>query len=302
MSWTSCYFRICTRNGSAWHFELSGARRIYAKRYKFGATWNYCRYIFIYGSEIVAVAAGESAEPVKAVKTATNSVIWRILVFFIGSIAVVVTLLPWNSANILKSPFVAVLEHIGIPAAAQIMNFIVLTAVLSCLNSGLYTNSRMLFSMAERGDAPKAFLKLNSSGVPVRAVLFGTFFAYIGVVFSYISPDKVFLFLVNASGGIALLVYLVIAISHLKIRKKMGRVEQQNLKVKMWFFPYVTYVTIAAIIAVLIAMLAIESLRSQALLTMLVTVLIIISYFIFNRNKNSTVLNTKSKNEESVRF
>ncbi len=72
------------------------------------------------------------------------------------------------------------------------MNFIVLTAVLSCLNSGLYTNSRMLFSMAERGDAPKAFLKLNSSGVPVRAVLFGTFFAYIGVVFSYISPDKVF--------------------------------------------------------------------------------------------------------------
>ena len=112
------------------------------------------------------------------------------------------------------------------------MNFIVLTAVLSCLNSGLYTNSRML-SMAERGDAPKAFLKLNSSGVPVRAVLFGTFFAYIGVVFSYISPDKVFLFLVNASGGIALLVYLVIAVSHLKMRK-MGKVEQQNLKVKMW--------------------------------------------------------------------
>ena len=254
------------------------------------------------GSEIVAVAAGESAEPVKAVKTATNSVIWRILVFFIGSIAVVVTLLPWNSANILKSPFVAVLEHIGIPAAAQIMNFIVLTAVLSCLNSGLYTNSRMLFSMAERGDAPKSFLKLNSSGVPVRAVLFGTFFAYIGVVFSYISPDKVFLFLVNASGGIALLVYLVIAVSHLKMRKKMGKVEQQNLKVKMWLFPYVTYVTIAAIIAVLVAMFAIDTLRSQAFLTMFVTVLIILSYFIFNRNKNSTVSNTTSKNEESVRF
>ena len=243
------------------------------------------------GSEIVAVAAGESAEPVKAVKTATNSVIWRILVFFIGSIAVVVTLLPWNSANILKSPFVAVLEHIGIPAAAQIMNFIVLTAVLSCLNSGLYTNSRMLFSMAERGDAPKAFLKLNSSGVPVRAVLFGTFFAYIGVVFSYTYFQiKYFLFLVNASGGIALLVYLVIAVSHFKIRKKMGKAEQQNLKVKMWLFPYVTYVTIAAIIAVLVAMLAIESLRSQALLTMLVTVLIIISYFIFNRNKNKYIV------------
>ena len=93
----------------------------------------------------------------------------------------------------IKSPFVAVLEHIGIPAAAQIMNFIVLTAVLSCLNSGLYTNSRMLFNGRKRR-CSKVILKLNSSGVPVRAVLFGTFFAYIGVVFSYISPDKVFLF------------------------------------------------------------------------------------------------------------
>lgn len=106
----------------------------------------------------------------------------------------------------------------------------------------------------------------------------------------------------NASGGIALLVYLVIAVSHLKMRKKMGKVEQQNLKVKMWLFPYVTYVTIAAIIAVLVAMFAIDTLRSQAFLTMFVTVLIILSYFIFNRNKNSTVLHPKSKNEESVRF
>lgn len=252
------------------------------------------------GSEIVAVAAGESTEPAKAVKTATNSVIWRILVFYIGSITVVVTLLPWDSANILKSPFVAVLEHIGIPAAAQIMNFIVLTAVLSCLNSGLYTNSRMLFSMAGRGDAPKAFLKLSSSGVPVRAVLFGTFFAYIGVIFSYISPDKVFLFLVNASGGIALLVYLVIAFSHLRMRKKMDKKNQEVLKVKMWLFPYLTYVTIAGITAVLIAMFVIESLRSQALLTTLVTVFIIVSYFLFNRKGNISISYHQKRDEEST--
>ena len=136
----------------------------------------------------------------------------------------------------IKSPFVAVLEHIGIPAAAQIMNFIVLTAVLSCLNSGLYTNSRMLFNGRKRR-CSKGILKLNSSGVPVRAVLFGTFFAYIGVVFSYISPDKVFLFLVNASGGIALLVYLVIAVSHLKIRKngesRTTKFESENVVFRM---------------------------------------------------------------------
>ncbi|MCI0766760.1 amino acid permease [Bacillus sp. TL12] len=254
------------------------------------------------GTEIVAMAAGESAEPSKAVRIATNSVIWRILVFFIGSIAVVVTLLPWNSANLLKSPFVAVLEHVGIPAAAQIMNLIVLTAVLSCLNSGLYTNSRMLYGMAKTGDAPKAFLKLNKNGVPVHAVLFGTFFAYIGVIFNYISPDKVFLFLVNASGGIALLVYLVIAFSHLRMRKKVERKNPELLKVKMWLFPYLTYVTILGIVAILVAMAFIESMRSQLALTMLIAIMVVGSYFLFNKNKVSEteIDASEIKNSETI--
>jgi GABA permease len=239
------------------------------------------------GSEIVAIAAGESGEAEKAVRVATNSVIWRILVFYIGSIAIVVTILPWNSANVLKSPFVAVLEHIGIPSAAQIMNFIVLTAVLSCLNSGLYTNSRMLYAMAQRGDAPKAFLKLNNNGVPVRAILFGTVFAYIGVIFSYISPDTVFLFLVNASGGVALLVYLVIAISHLVMRKKLEREQPEKLTVKMWLFPYLNWLTIASITTILISMFFIPSSRSQVTLTLLLAVLVVGSYFLFKRRTES---------------
>jgi GABA permease len=86
-----------------------------------------------------------------------------------------VTLLPWDSANLLKSPFVAVLEHVGIPAGAQIMNFIVLTAVLSCLNSGLYTTSRMIYGMAQQGDVPKAFLRVNKNGVPVHATYWNVF-------------------------------------------------------------------------------------------------------------------------------
>lgn len=241
------------------------------------------------GTEIVAVAAGESSEPARAVRTATNSVIWRILIFYVGSIAVVATLLPWNSANLLKSPFVAVLEHVGIPAAAQIMNFIVLTAVLSCLNSGLYTNSRMLYGMAKAGDAPKIFLKLNKNGVPVYAVLCGTVFAYVGVIFNYISPDKVFLFLVNSSGGIALLVYLVIAFSHLRMRRTVEKMNPDALKVKMWLYPYLTYVTILGIVAVLVAMIFIDSLRTQVLLTLLIAVLVVGSYFLLHPKKTSTL-------------
>ncbi|AEO99777.1 GABA permease [Heyndrickxia coagulans 36D1] len=241
------------------------------------------------GTEIVAVAAGESSEPERAVRTATNSVIWRILIFYVGSIAIVATLLPWNSANILKSPFVAVLEHVGIPAAAQIMNFIVLTAVLSCLNSGLYTNSRMLYGMAKAGDAPKIFLKLNKNGVPVYAVLCGTVFAYVGVVFNYISPDKVFLFLVNSSGGIALLVYLVIAFSHLRMRRTVEKTNPDALKVKMWLYPYLTYVTILGIVAVLVAMIFIDSLRPQVLLTLLIAVLVVGSYFLLHPKKTNVL-------------
>lgn len=238
------------------------------------------------GTEIVAIAAGESDHPGKAVRIATNSVIWRILIFYIGSIAIVVTLLPWNSANILVSPFVAVLDYIGIPAAAQLMNFVVLTAVLSCLNSALYANSRMLFGMAKKGDAPKAFMKLSKKGVPVRAILFSTLFSYIAVIFSYTSPDKIFLFLINSSGAVALLVYLVIAVSHLRMRRKLEKENPEALQLKMWLFPYLTYATIFVISGIYVAMLIIESLRVQALLTLLIASLTIISYFIFVRKKD----------------
>jgi GABA permease len=241
------------------------------------------------GTEIVAIAAGESEQPEKSVRIATNSVVWRILIFYIGSIAIVVTLLPWDSANILVSPFVAVLDYIGIPAAAQIMNFVVLTAVLSCLNSALYANSRMLYGMAQKGEAPKSFLKLSKNGVPVRAILFSTAFSYIAVIFSYISPDKLFLFLVNSSGAVAILVYLVIAFSQLRMRRKLEVEDPEALKIKMWLYPYSTYATIIFITGIYIAMFFIESLRSQAILTTIVAVLTVGSYFLFINNKNSEV-------------
>lgn len=241
------------------------------------------------GTEIAAIAAGESAQPQKAITIALNSVIWRLLIFFIGSIAVIVTLLPWNSASLLTSPFVSVLEMVGIPGAAKLMNFVVLTSVLSCLNSGLYTSSRMLYSMAEKGNAPKAFLKVSRNGVPVRAILAGTFFAYVSVIFNFISPDSIFLFLVNASGGIALLVYMVIAFSHLKMRRALERTNPGSLKVKMWMFPYLTYVTILGIAGILVGMFFDDSMRSQFYMTSILTALVIASYFILKVNKKPVV-------------
>lgn len=248
------------------------------------------------GTEIIATAAGESSQPEKAITIATNTVIYRILIFYLGSILVLVTILPWNSSSLMKSPFVSILELVNIPAAPQIMNFIVLTAVLSCLNSGLYSSSRMLYSMAQKGDAPRMFLKVNKKGIPFNAIIGCTVISYISVVFNYISPDTIFLFLVNASGGVALLVYLVIAFSQLLMRRKYERENPEALKIKMWLFPYLTYTTIILISSIFIAMAFIDSLRTQFFLTLLIAIVVIVSFFVIRNRKTSSLLITEKEN------
>jgi GABA permease len=204
------------------------------------------------GSEIATLAAGESENPQRAVTKSTNSIIWRIAVFYLGSILVVVSLLPWNDPSIkAKGSYVAALDSLGIAHAGQIMNVIVLTSVLSCLNSGLYTASRMAFSLGERGDAPKMFAQTTSRGVPRAAILASVIFGFVAVFFNYKFPDSVFLFLVNSSGAVALFVWLVICFSQLRMRKIIQREAPEKLVVKMWLYPYLTWATAALIVFVL---------------------------------------------------
>lgn len=219
-----------------------------------------------FGAEIATIAAGESENPVDAVKKAVKTTVWRILVFYIGSIAVVVTLLPWNDASVAKSPYVAVIDLFGIPGAGTIMDIVVVTSVLSCLNSGLYTASRMLFSLSRRGDAPSSWTRISTRGVPTAAVLSSTVVGFITVGANYLSPDTVFLFLVNTSGAIALFVWLAIAVSQLILRNRMGA-EAEKLDMKMWAFPYLTWLSIAAIVALLVGMTVLESTRESLLLS-----------------------------------
>ncbi|MFI2186329.1 amino acid permease [Streptomyces sioyaensis] len=231
------------------------------------------------GSEIVTLAAGESEDPERAVTKATKSVIWRVGIFYLGSILVVVSLLPWNSPAIAKKgSYVAALDSIGIPHAGQIMNVIVLTAVLSCLNSGLYTASRMAFSLGQRGDAPKAFARTNSRGVPQAAIVASVLFGFIAVGFNYLWPTTVFQFLLNSSGAVALFVWLVICFSQLRMRGIIQRESPEKLVVRMWLFPYLTWATIASISFVLVYMLTDDSEgggRIQVLLSLLIAVLVV---------------------------
>lgn len=221
------------------------------------------------GGEIATIAAAESAEPARNVAKMTTSIVLRILLFYVGSVFLIVTILPWTSVTPGQSPFAAALALMKIPGAATIMNLIVITAVLSCLNSGLYVTSRVLFTLADSGHAPKAMVALNRRRAPARAVLLGSLFGYGAILVSVISPRLVFTFLLNASGAIIIFVYLLAALAQIRLRPRLERDDPEALKLKMWLFPWLSYAVVAGILAVLIAMALTPSLASQLWVSLL---------------------------------
>ncbi len=227
------------------------------------------------GAEIATVAAAESHDPEKAIAKATQSVILRVATFFVGSMFLLVLIVPWDDNELGASPYVAAFTRMGIPYADQIMNAVVLTAVLSCLNSGLYTASRMLFVLAARREAPMRLITVNSRGVPVRAILFSTVVGFLSVIAAYVSPDTVFLFLLNSSGAVILFVYLLIALSQLVLRR---RTPPEQLTVRMWLYPWLTIAAAAGILAVLVQMALTSDTRPQLLLSLLSWALVLVLY------------------------
>ncbi|MFJ9123712.1 amino acid permease [Streptomyces sp. NPDC102340] len=215
------------------------------------------------GSEIVTIAAAESEEPRKNIKKAIRAVVWRLGLFYIGSILVVVCLVPWNADDLGAGSYQAVLDRMNIPGAARIMDVVLVVAVCSCLNSAVYTASRMLFSLAGRGDAPAAFARTSPQGVPRNAVLASTVVGIAAVIANYLLPD-VFSYLIASSGAIALMMYMVIALTQYAVRRKGDR----PTDVRMWGFPYLTLATIAFIAGVLVLMAVLPGHRLELWLSL----------------------------------
>ncbi|MGI9048872.1 MAG: amino acid permease [Rubrobacteraceae bacterium] len=235
------------------------------------------------GAEVVTIAAAESEEPERGVAKATNQVVYRVLLFYVLSIFLVAAIVNWKSSfttGSITSPFAVALGKMGIPEAATIMNLVVLTAVLSVLNSSLYITSRMLFALTRHNDAPGFFTNTTRNGVPIWAILAGTGMGYVSVLISYFFPKQVFNFLLNSSGVIALFVYLLIAISELVMRRRLERESPDRLQVKMWLYPYLTIFSILAIVAVLVSMYFTSDGRPQLLATLASIVVIIVAYFV----------------------
>ena len=240
------------------------------------------------GAEIVTIAAAESDEPEQNVTRATNQVVLRVLTFYVAAIFLIVCVVPWTDIKSGESPFIAALEQIGIPGAADVMNAVVVTAVLSCLNSGMYTGSRMLFALARRGDAPEGLLEVNRRGVPVKAILLTSSIGFASTIISYLSPDTVFLFLVNSSGAIALFVYLLIAVSELRMRRTLEREAPERLKVRMWLYPYLTYFAIAAMVVVIGSMALVDDVRSQLIPSFISLFVVLAAYWFKTRAERRT--------------
>ncbi|MBT2489038.1 amino acid permease [Streptomyces sp. ISL-96] len=231
--------------------------------------------VFAFGGlEVVTIAAAETEDPARNVARAVRAAVWRILFFYVGSMLVIVTVLPWTAQQAGLSPYVTVLDAIGVPSAGQIMNVVVFVALLSALNANLYGSSRMVFSLAERGEAPQGLLKVSgggdggggaAGGVPRRAVLASVAFGFVSVLLNLMWPDTVFLYMLNAVGAVLLFVWGLIAASQLRLRRRIEREAPETLTLKMWGFPWLTWVTLATLGGVLLLMLTDDAARPQVL-------------------------------------
>ncbi|SMQ24577.1 GABA permease [Pseudomonas helmanticensis] len=220
------------------------------------------------GTEAVTIAAAESNDPARNIAKATRSVIWRIGVFYLLSIFVVISVVPWNDPLLASvGSYQRALEIMNIPHAKFMVDVVVLIAVASCMNSSIYIASRMLYSLGRRGDAPKVLKVTSSEGVPRAAVIASTVLGAAITVWSYVMPAGLFEFLLASSGAIALLVYLAIAVSQLRMRRVL-RQRNVELTFRMWLFPWLTWAVIVFICAALAVMMITPQHRTEVTTTL----------------------------------
>jgi len=215
--------------------------------------------IFSYfGTEIAVMAASESENPVKGVRQATSTIIWRILIFFVGAVFLMVMIVPWDELPSPKEigPFAYIFGLFGLPGAQVFMSAIILTAVCSVLNSGLYSAARMFSALADEGLAPKLIAKRSKSGVPTFAVIASTIGAYAAVIANFVAPESgIFDFIMNSAGLVALFVYVFIALTQMRMRAQMTPAEREALQLKMWLHPWLAILVIVGVVGVVAVML-----------------------------------------------
>lgn len=212
------------------------------------------------GIELIGITAGEAENPDQTIPKAINQVIWRILIFYVGTMAVLMALWPWNKVGMEASPFVQIFSNVGVPAAAHILNFVVLTAAVSVYNSAIYSNSRMLYGLAMKNEAPEFLGKLSKRGVPVNGIFVSSGITLLCVALNYFFPGKVFMVLMSVATIAATISWMTITITHLKFRAKC-LAEGKATKFKSPFYPVINYICMAFLLGVWGFMTQIEDMK-----------------------------------------
>lgn len=235
------------------------------------------------GVELIGITAGEVDDPRTTIPKAINQVVYRILIFYIGALFVVFALVPWNQLDNQHSPFVLIFDKLGIPAAAGILNVVVLTAAVSAYNSGLYSNGRMLYSLALRGDAPRFLGRLNRKGAPQAGVLLSSLVTAFAVVLVFLIPEQVFSLLVPMALMSAIFNWSMILITQILFRRRIGPQEAARLGFRMPFFPVANYIVLAFLAFVVFVMTTQESSRLTPLYGLAWVAIVAIGYVLRNR-------------------
>ncbi len=211
--------------------------------------------VFAYASvELVGVAAGETQSPEKIMPRAINSIMWRIGIFYVGSVVLLAMLMPWSSYTKEQSPFVTVLSHLGVPGAAGVMNLVVLTAALSSLNSGLYSTGRILRSMAKAGSAPKFTGVMNRNHVPYGGILLTAAVCVLGVGLNFLVPKEAFEIVLNFAAIGILATWGIIMVCHLLFVRRTKREGRERPAYRLPFSPYTEILTLVFLVAVVVLM------------------------------------------------
>lgn len=235
------------------------------------------------GIEIVTIAAAESDRPREAIATAVRSVIWRISLFYLGSVLVITFLLPYaeidGASSAAESPFTRVLEMAHIPGVVGFMEAIIVLSLLSAFNAQIYGTSRLCHALAMTGDAPKVFRKTNKDGVPINAVVLSVFFAFVSVALQFWNPAGLLEFLLNAVGGCLIVIWIMIVLSYLRLHPEFER-NNEITTVRMWGFPWLAYVTLAALLGLVVLMLFDAGARNQITSVVVVTAVLIALSFL----------------------
>lgn len=238
------------------------------------------------GLELVGITAAEADNPEESIPKATNQVLWRILIFYIGSLAVLLSLMPWNRVTSEVSPFVFIFHELGDAMVANALNIVILTAALSVYNSCVYCNSRMLFGLAQQGNAPKSLLKVDRRGVPVLTILVSAVATALCVLINYLMPGEAFGLLMSLVVSALVINWAMISLAHLKFRRKK---DQQGVttRFRALLYPAGNWICLIFMAAILVLMATTPGMAISVWLIPVWLVILAVGYFVKNKTQKA---------------